>query len=57
MSNFMRIHPTEAELFHAQKRDRWTYMTRLTVTFHILWRLKISAWIPACFCVPSWASQ
>jgi hypothetical protein len=34
ISNFMKIHPVEAELFHADRRtDGWTYMRKLKVTF------------------------
>jgi len=31
MSNFMKIHPLGAELFHV---DGWTDMTKLIDTFH-----------------------
>jgi hypothetical protein len=35
MSNFIKIHPVGAELFHAAGwMDRHTYKTKLTVTFY-----------------------
>ena len=34
ISNFMKIRPVEAQLFHADRRTKWeTYMTKLTVAF------------------------
>jgi len=55
ISNFTKIRPVEAQMFHA---DRWTDMTQLLVAFHNFVNMPKNKTLPACtYSLPSWCFQ